>query len=86
MAISTIIILMTINGLCEQWANLTKVRLSGALVAGIGVIGPFLERYLILACGTDFILVTLIPVAYLSFFLLINNSQLSRERPLEPNA
>lgn len=88
MAISTIIILMTINGhaVCEIMGKPHKgpTFIVGALIAGIGVIGPFVwsDTLFWLAVPTSIIGFTLIPVAYLSFFLLINNkSILGRERP-----
>ena len=87
MALSTIIILMTINGhaVCEVLENPTRPSLShGAFVAGIGVLGPFVwsDAAFWLAVPTSIIGFTLIPLAYLSFFLLINNKRvLGRERP-----
>ena len=88
MAISTIIILMTINGhaVCEIMGKPHKgpTFIVGALIAGIGVIGPFVwsDTLFWLAVPTSILGFTLIPVAYLSFFLLINNkSILGRERP-----
>ena len=87
-AISTIIILMTINGhaVCEIMGKPHKgpTFIVGALIAGIGVIGPFVwsDTLFWLAVPTSILGFTLIPVAYLSFFLLINNkSILGRERP-----
>ena len=56
----------------------------GALLAGIGVLGPFFwqDAAFWLAIPTSILGFTLIPVAYLSFFLLMNNIQvLGRERP-----
>jgi hypothetical protein len=88
MAISTIIILMTINGhaVCEIMGKPHQgpTFLFGALLAGIGVLGPFIwnDAAFWLAVPTSILGFTLIPVAYLSFFLLINNkSILGRERP-----
>jgi hypothetical protein len=88
MAISTIIILMTINGhaVCEIFGKPHQgpLFMVGALVAGIGVLGPFVwsDAAFWLAVPTSILGFTLIPVAYLSFFLLINNkSILGRERP-----
>ena len=88
MALSTIIILMTINGhaLCEVFGRPHKgpLFLGGALIAGIGVLGPFVwkDAAFWLAVPTSIIGFTLIPVAYLSFFLLINNKRvLGRARP-----
>ncbi len=88
MALSTIIILMTINGhaICEVLGKPHKgpVFLAGAYVAGIGVLGPFVwsDAAFWLAVPTSILGFTLIPVAYLSFFLLINSKKvLGRERP-----
>ena len=88
MALSTIIILMTINGhaVCEVLGKPHKgpVFLGGALLAGIGVLGPFVwsDAAFWLAVPTSILGFTLIPVAYLSFFLLINNRKiLGKQRP-----
>lgn len=88
MALSTIIILMTINGhaVCEVLGKPHKgpVFLGGASIAGIGVLGPFVwsDAAFWLAIPTSILGFTLIPVAYLSFFLLINSKKvLGRERP-----
>ena len=88
MALSTIIILMTINGhaVCEVLGKPHKgpVFLGGAMIAGLGVLGPFVwgDHGFWLAVPTSIIGFTLIPVAYLSFFLLINNRKiLGKQRP-----
>ncbi|MFL2913348.1 MAG: divalent metal cation transporter [Opitutales bacterium] len=88
MALSTIIILMTINGhaICEVLGKPHKgpVFLGGAYIAGIGVLGPFVwsDAAFWLAVPTSILGFTLIPVAYLSFFLLLNSKNvLGRERP-----
>ena len=88
MALSTIIILMTINGhaVCEVLGKPHQGTpfIMGAVVAGIGVLGPFVwsDAAFWLAVPTSIIGFTLIPLAYLSFFLLINNKRvLGRERP-----
>ena len=89
MALSTIIILMTINGhaVCEVIGvpHKGKPFIIGALVAGLGILGPFIwqgDSKLWLAVPTSVFGLTLIPVAYLSFFLLMNNKKvLGRERP-----
>ncbi len=89
MALSTIIILMTINGhaVSEIFGKPHKgpVFMGGALIAGLGVLGPFVwgdDSKFWLAIPTSILGFTLIPVAYLSFFLLINNKRvLGRERP-----
>jgi hypothetical protein len=89
MALSTIIILMTINGhaVCEVLGKPHKgpVFLGGSLIAGIGVLGPFVwsDAAFWLAVPTSILGFTLIPVAYLSFFLLINNKKiLGKQRPM----
>jgi hypothetical protein len=89
MALSTIIILMTINGhaVCEVLGKPHKgpVFLGGSLIAGIGVLGPFVwsDAAFWLAVPTSILGFTLIPVAYLSFFLLINNKKiLGKQRPV----
>ena len=88
MALSTIIILMTINGhaICEILGkpHSGSTFLGGALLAGLGVLGPFFwqDAAFWLAVPTSILGFTLIPVAYLSFFLLMNNARvLGRERP-----
>ncbi|MGE4551091.1 MAG: divalent metal cation transporter, partial [Opitutales bacterium] len=88
MALSTIIILMTINGhaVCEVMGVPHKGRpfITGALIAGLGVLGPFFwsKASFWLVVPTSIFGITLIPVAYLSFFLLMNNKKvLGRERP-----
>ena len=88
MALSTIIILMTINGhaICETLGkpHSGSTFLGGALLAGLGVLGPFFwqDAAFWLAVPTSILGFTLIPVAYLSFFLLMNNARvLGRERP-----
>jgi Mn2+/Fe2+ NRAMP family transporter len=88
MALSTIIILMTINGhaVCEIMGvpHKGKPFIVGALIAGLGVLGPFFwsKAAFWLVVPTSVFGFTLIPVAYLSFFLLMNNKKvLGRERP-----
>jgi len=88
MALSTIIILMTINGhaVCEVMGVAHKGRpfIAGALIAGLGVLGPFFwsKAAFWLVVPTSVFGFTLIPVAYLSFYLLMNNKKvLGRERP-----
>jgi hypothetical protein len=54
------------------------------MIAGLGVFGPFVwgDHGFWLAVPTSIIGFTLIPVAYLSFFLLINNRKvLGKDRP-----
>ncbi|MBN1975249.1 MAG: divalent metal cation transporter [Sedimentisphaerales bacterium] len=78
MAISTAIILMTINGLCfsellnkppKGWP--LKV---GILMVGVGVLGPFFwkDAAPYLAVPTSLFGMTLLPIAYFAFFFLMN--------------
>ena len=88
MALSTIIILMTINGhvVCEIMGVPHRGRpfIGGALIAGLGILGPFFwsKAAFWLVVPTSVFGFTLIPVAYLSFYLLMNSKKvLGRERP-----
>ena len=79
---------MTINGhaICEIMGvpHKGKPFILGALLAGVGVLGPFVwsDAAFWLAVPTSVFGFTLIPVAYLSFFLLMNSKKvLGRERP-----
>ncbi|MFP6899429.1 MAG: divalent metal cation transporter [Opitutales bacterium] len=88
MALSTIIILMTINGhaVCEIMGVPHKGApfIGGALIVGLGVLGPFFwsKAAFWLVVPTSVFGFTLIPVAYLSFFLLMNNKKvLGNQRP-----
>ena len=78
MAISTAMILMTINGLCfcellnkppQGWPM--KV---GTLMVGIGALGPFFwgKASAYLAIPTSVFGMVLLPIAYFAFFLLMN--------------
>jgi Mn2+/Fe2+ NRAMP family transporter len=83
MALSTIIILMLISGftVCEilglpqeGWPH----RL-GCLIAGVGVLGPFIwegKTQFWLAVPTSVFGMTLLPIAYFTFFLMMNNRAL----------
>ncbi|MBG89415.1 MAG: hypothetical protein CMO80_21310 [Verrucomicrobiales bacterium] len=88
MALSTIIILMLISGftVCEVfglpqggWPH----RL-GCLIAGVGVLGPFIwkQAAFYLVVPTSVFGITLLPIAYISFFLLINNRKVMGEERL----
>ncbi len=80
MALSTIIILMLISGftVCEMldlpptgWPHR-----AGCFVAGLGVLGPFVwsgKTQFWLAVPTSIFGMALLPIAYLAFFLLMNN-------------
>ncbi|MEM7393797.1 MAG: divalent metal cation transporter, partial [Verrucomicrobiota bacterium] len=82
MALSTIIILMLISGFtfCEI-LNLPHTgwpHRIGCLVAGIGVIGPFIwsKAAFWLAVPTSLFGMCLLPIAYLTFFLMMNSKSL----------
>jgi hypothetical protein len=80
MALSTIIILMLISGftVCEIF-NLPPTgwpHRAGCFVAGLGVLGPFVwsgKTQFWLAVPTSIFGMALLPIAYLTFFLLMNN-------------
>ncbi|MFC1782437.1 divalent metal cation transporter [Planctomycetota bacterium] len=84
MAISSIIILMLINGfvVCEMLGLETKgwpYRL-GFLAPCLGIIGPFIwtggKAQFWLAVPTSVFGMTLLPIAYFTFFLLMNQKSL----------
>ena len=82
MALSTIIILMLISGftICEIF-GLPQGGMPhriGCLIAGLGVFGPFIwsgKTQFWLAVPTSVFGMALLPIAYLSFFLLMNNDK-----------
>ena len=83
MAISTIVILMLINGfaLCEAFnrPDDEKLRRIGCLIAGcVGFFGPLvwgkLSAYLVIP--TSVFGFTLLPIAYITFLLLMNSKSL----------
>lgn len=82
MAVSTIIILMLINGFafCEMLGVPAEGAMHriGSLIPGIGVIGPFIwgAAAPALATPTSVIGGAMLPIAYLSFFLLMNSRRL----------
>ena len=84
MALSTIIILMLINGftLCEMLGtpNNKVVHLLGCLIAGLGgIAGPFLwtgDAKAALAIPTSVIGGAMIPIAYYTFFLMMNSRRI----------
>ncbi len=88
MALSTITLLMLISGLCIcEICGLPPTgwpfRL-GTLAAATGVLGPFLwsKASFYLAIPTSVFGLTLLPIAYLTFFLLMNQkSLLGDQRP-----
>ncbi|MEX2397220.1 MAG: divalent metal cation transporter, partial [Balneolales bacterium] len=82
MALSSITLMMIISGfvMCEildkpqsKWA----FRL-GALIPGLGILGPFFwsQAYFWLAIPTSIITLLLLPIAYITFFLMMNNKKL----------
>lgn len=89
MAISTIIILMLINGLAFQelfGSGDNSVYYIGCLISGIaGFAGPFIWKgsaAAALAIPTSVIGGSLIPIAYFTFFLMMNSKKvLGEDRP-----
>lgn len=89
MAVSTIIILMLINGftLCEMFnrPNSKGIHFIGTLIAGLGgFLGPLYfwanaTSKAALAVPTSVIGGAMIPIAYFTFFLLMNSSSLLGE-------
>ncbi|MCA9045658.1 MAG: divalent metal cation transporter, partial [Planctomycetaceae bacterium] len=84
MALSTIIILMLINGfaVCEMLDVAAKgtPRRLGALLAGcVGALGPFLwkgDAKFWLAVPTSVFGMMLLPIAYVTFFCMMNSKSL----------
>ncbi len=89
MAISTIIILMLISGftVCEMLGvpHSGWMHRFGCMLPAFGVAGPFLftgQAKVWMAVPTSMFGWTLLPIAYLSFFLLINNKKvMGDQRP-----
>lgn len=85
MAISSITLHMVITGfvICE----IMKVSYSswyfrfGMLIPGIGVLGPFFwdQAFFWLAIPTSVITLMLLPIAYVAFFLMLNNKAIMGE-------
>lgn len=81
MALSTIVVLMLINGfvVCEMLGKPAKggIHFLGALLAlGVGALGPFVfqgEAKFWLAVPTSVFGMILLPVAYCTFFFLMNS-------------
>lgn len=92
MAVSTIIILMLINGftVCEMLGIKPEgtPHLLGALIVGIvGMAGPFFWSHggPALAVPTSVFGFALLPIAFIAFFLLVNNKALmGNDRPSGP--
>ena len=87
MALSTISLLMLISGfvVCEVLnvpATGWPMRL-GCLAAATGILGPFLgNNFFWIAKPTSVFCTTLLPIAYLTFLLMINNKQvMGDQRP-----
>ena len=89
MALSTIIILMLINGftVCEMLdrPGSAAVHRAGCAVVGLGALGPFIwsgKTQFWLAVPTSVFGMTLLPIAYFTFFLMLNSrGLLGPERP-----
>jgi Mn2+/Fe2+ NRAMP family transporter len=82
MALSTITLLMVVSGLvvCEV---LNRPHTGwpfrmGAMLAGVGILGPFFwsQAYFWLAVPTSIIGLMLLPIAYVTFFLMMNRRSL----------
>ena len=87
MAVSTVVILMLINGfaICEAFdrPDDEKLRRIGCLIAGcIGFFGPIvwgkLSAYLVIP--TSVFGFTLLPIAYITFLLLMNSKSLLEKK------
>lgn len=83
MALSTIIMLMLISGftVCEIFGLPQHgwPHRFGCLIAGLGVLGPFIysgKTQFWLAVPTSVFGMTLLPIAYFTFFLMMNNRAL----------
>ena len=90
MAISTIIILMLISGFtfCEifGFSHSGWMHRLGCMLPAFGVAGPFLftgEAKVWMVVPTSIFGWTLLPIAYLSFFLLINNKSLMKDQRIK---
>ena len=88
MGISTIIILMLINGfvVCEMFNTPSSglVHRLGSLIPAIGILGPFFWKRAAfwLAVPTSVFGMALLPIAYFTFYFLINQrSLLGDDRP-----
>jgi hypothetical protein len=90
MAVSTVIILMLISGFafCEAFGREPRgnAHRAGAMVAGlIGALGPFIwkgDAKFYLAVPTSNFGMALLPIAYWTFFLMMNSrSLLGSSRP-----
>lgn len=82
MALSSITLMMVISGfvICEVFNRPYtgwEFRM-GAMLPGLGVLGPFFwdQAYFWLAIPTSVITFLLLPIAYVTFFLMMNNKAL----------
>ncbi len=85
MALSTIIILMLINGFafCEMIGVPPEGQMHrvGSMIPAVGVLGPFVwsQAAAALATPTSVIGGAMLPIAYVTFFLLMNSKRLLGE-------
>ncbi len=85
MALSSITLMMIISGFvfCEVFNKPKNSWLFrfGALVPGLGILGPFFwdQAYFWLAIPTSIITLLLLPIAYVTFLLMMNNKSLMGE-------
>lgn len=83
MTLSTIIVLMVISGVVLRemfdWPTGGVKQRLGSLIAGIGVLGPFAwkgQALFWLAVPASVVAMTLLPLAYFTFVLLMNNRRM----------
>jgi hypothetical protein len=87
MAVSTIIILMLINGfaVCEAFGKepVGNWHRVGSLIPAVGVVGPFVWAAAApaLATPTSILGGAMLPIAYFTFLLLMNSKTLGDSRP-----
>lgn len=89
MALSTIIVLMVISGVVLRevfnWPPGSLKQRLGSLVAGIGVLGPFVwkgQALFWLAVPASVVAMTLLPIAYFTFLMMMNSRRmLGENRP-----
>lgn len=83
MALSTIIMMMVISGVVLRemfdWPPGGIKQRLGSMVAGVGVLGPFIwsgKALFWLAVPASVVAMTLLPIAYFTFFLMMNSRKL----------
>lgn len=83
MALSTIIMMMVISGVVLRemfyWTPGGVKQRLGGLIAGVGVLGPFIwsgKALFWLAVPASVVAMTLLPIAYFTFFLMMNSRKL----------